>query len=342
MDRITAFFTNERVETPLLRRAMLYLEDGEWQNADEACERVLDAEPENPYAYVIKLMAQLHVHNEQELCAYSEPIELDRWFQKAVKFADPELRECLNGIAGGITERLEQQRQEAERQRLEQEQIERRNSYQKAMKLMALNATISSLEEARGLLRKSCGYQDAQEQIKICEQRIRQLREEAQADELARQKRKSIMVFISAVIVAVLAYMYFQSVTTQNAKTAADIENRLGGRTFTAKYSDAEFPEGSFVARRYEETEETISFTGDHTVCIKKKVSVDHDGSLITINGVKQFDSVTTTEEVYTTSEVSVSFSGKATIRINGYTYEILLGSNDRPIGLKRGNVEYR
>lgn len=335
-------FKKERIENPLLRRAILYLEDNEWQSADEACERVLDGEPENPYGYVIKLMAELHIHNEQELRTYSRPIDQNRWFQKAVKFAEPELQEQLTVIANGITERLEQQRQEEERRQQELEQITRQKSYQKAMKLMELNASVATLEEARGLLRESHGYQDAKEQIEICEQRIRQLREEAHANELARQKKKSVIIFFSTVIVIVLAFLYFRSIGAQNAKLAEDIELHLRGRSFTAEYSDADFPEGSFVARRYEETVETIYFAGEDTVRVKKKVSVDNDGSLITINGIKQFDSVTTREDEYTVSDVSVSITGDATIRINGVTYDILLNAKDKPIGLKRGNVEYR
>ena len=43
-----------KLDNPLLRRAFLYLEDGEWGKADDYCEQVLDQEPENAMAYVIK------------------------------------------------------------------------------------------------------------------------------------------------------------------------------------------------------------------------------------------------------------------------------------------------
>ena len=35
----------------LLRRVGLFLEDGEWTQADAYCERILDMEPENARAY---------------------------------------------------------------------------------------------------------------------------------------------------------------------------------------------------------------------------------------------------------------------------------------------------
>ena len=41
---------------PLLKRTALFLEDGNWQEADQYCERVLDLDPENAQAYLYKLM----------------------------------------------------------------------------------------------------------------------------------------------------------------------------------------------------------------------------------------------------------------------------------------------
>ena len=41
---------------PLLKRAFMFLEDGDWESADEYCERVLDQDPENAMAYLGKLM----------------------------------------------------------------------------------------------------------------------------------------------------------------------------------------------------------------------------------------------------------------------------------------------
>lgn len=52
---------------PLLKRAFIFLEDGNWKDADEYCERVLDIDPENAQAYLGKLMAELKVHKQDDL-----------------------------------------------------------------------------------------------------------------------------------------------------------------------------------------------------------------------------------------------------------------------------------
>ena len=46
--------------TSLLERAEMFLADGDWDNADAYCEKVLDMEPKNGTAYLYKLMAELH------------------------------------------------------------------------------------------------------------------------------------------------------------------------------------------------------------------------------------------------------------------------------------------
>ena len=45
----------------LVKRIFAFLEDGEWRRAEEYCERVLDYDIENAYAYLGKLMIELKV-----------------------------------------------------------------------------------------------------------------------------------------------------------------------------------------------------------------------------------------------------------------------------------------
>lgn len=51
---------------PLLKRAFMFLEDGDFGSANEYCEKVLDIDPENAEAYLGKLMAELHVKNKTD------------------------------------------------------------------------------------------------------------------------------------------------------------------------------------------------------------------------------------------------------------------------------------
>ena len=59
----------------LLKRAFMFLEDGEWASATEYCERVLDQDPENAKAYLGKLMAELRVNLQDIISDCSEPFD---------------------------------------------------------------------------------------------------------------------------------------------------------------------------------------------------------------------------------------------------------------------------
>ena len=74
----------------LLKRAFMFLEDGDWASADEYCEKVLDAEPECAEAYLGKLMAELHVSKREALKDRKEPFDENKNYQKAMRFGTPE------------------------------------------------------------------------------------------------------------------------------------------------------------------------------------------------------------------------------------------------------------
>ncbi|MBQ1617841.1 MAG: hypothetical protein II086_11310, partial [Ruminococcus sp.] len=72
---------------PLLKRAFMYLEDGEWDKANEYAERVLDKDPENAEAYLGKLMVNLKVRHREDLKNQMQPFENNKNYQKAIRFA---------------------------------------------------------------------------------------------------------------------------------------------------------------------------------------------------------------------------------------------------------------
>ena len=75
---------------PLLKRAFMFLEDGNWRDADAYCEKVLDQDPENAEAYLGKLMAELHVRKRAELQTYNRTFTYSLNYQKIVRFGNKE------------------------------------------------------------------------------------------------------------------------------------------------------------------------------------------------------------------------------------------------------------
>lgn len=81
-----------------LRRAYIFIEDEEWERAEEYLEKVLDEEPENAYAYLGKAMVAVKV-GTPTLPTASEMKELTsrKEYTRAKRFADEGLSTILIG-----------------------------------------------------------------------------------------------------------------------------------------------------------------------------------------------------------------------------------------------------
>ena len=86
----------------LLKRAFIFLEDGDWASADEYCEKVLDLDPENAEAYLGKLMAELNVKKRENLKNCAQPFDGSGNYQKVMRYADDalkaEMQNCIQYI----------------------------------------------------------------------------------------------------------------------------------------------------------------------------------------------------------------------------------------------------
>ena len=99
----------------LVKRAFLFLEDGDWQNADSYCERALDIDPENGEAYLGKLMVLFHAHSREELKTVKMRIEEIGHYQKALRFGDDTLRAELTELARICRKNAAEERQRLKR-----------------------------------------------------------------------------------------------------------------------------------------------------------------------------------------------------------------------------------
>ena len=92
---------------PLLKRVFMFLEDGNFAEADEYCEKILDIDPECVQAYLGKLMAQLKVKKQEQLFKYPKPFDSSNNYQKLLRFGDKKLVEQAKGWITAINERNE-------------------------------------------------------------------------------------------------------------------------------------------------------------------------------------------------------------------------------------------
>lgn len=207
---------------PLLKRVFMFLEDSNWEEADEYCEKVLDQDPENAQAYLGKLMAELEVRKPEQLADCKKPFDRSSNYEKVLRFGDEKLTKTLTGYLKHINDRNEFDRknniyESAVKQLNEATFPENFKSARDAFKSIPdfkdANALVKKAENSRKdavynyavmLMKKdetSCysdaiknfnevpDWKDAKEQIEICKKRIAEIeaveKAEANAQRLA-------------------------------------------------------------------------------------------------------------------------------------------------------------
>ena len=226
---------------PLLKRAYMFLEDGDWNSANEYCEKVLDIDPENASAYLGKLLSELRVRKQEALKDQAEPFDHNNNYQKAVRFADEKLKSALTGYIEHINTRNENARLDSfyTRAKNAMSAANTVNAYKNAMALFEsiseyqdssvlaqlcyekAEATrkdtifsegkskmsgeiISNYESAIKLFESISGWKDADEQIYACQKRIEEIK--AKAERIAKRNKK-IAIITTPIVCAIIAFI---------------------------------------------------------------------------------------------------------------------------------------
>ena len=225
----TVVTTTNATVAPLLKRAFMFLEDGDWTSADEYCEKVLDQDPECAQAYLGKLMVELHVKKQDGLKDQTEPFDDNNNYQKAIRFAGSKLRDELIGYIEHINTRNENARLEGRYNQaisamrsaksedeykeaaeifksirtykdsdglinkcLENAEIARKDAILLYAKQKAGENSIASCEEAIKWLSYISGWRDVDEQVVAYQKKIEELKAKAEADRLEKVRLAEI------------------------------------------------------------------------------------------------------------------------------------------------------
>lgn len=100
--------TNAPGVTSLLKRAALFLEDGDIASAREYYDRVLDIDPECAEAYMGKVCAETGCRKESDLGALNYCVEMRGDWQKAVRFASAGQKQKYVGYMASVRARVEE------------------------------------------------------------------------------------------------------------------------------------------------------------------------------------------------------------------------------------------
>lgn len=174
----------------LLKRAFMFLEDGDWNAANEYCEKVLDADPECAKAYLGKLMAEQKVKKQDYLESVPSALEENSYYQKAVRFADDELAQTLTVIARKNRENVE---------------IAHKDAVLAKAKAAAASDNAEVCKEAIALLETIQGWKDADAILASCRRNLDQL--ETKKQEKTKREKKLMFILLgcfAGVIILIL------------------------------------------------------------------------------------------------------------------------------------------
>ena len=183
---------------PLLKRAFMFLEDGDWNSANEYCEKVLDQDPENAQAYLGKLMAELNVPKQEQLKNQETPFDDYNNYQKVIRFADDKLKTVLIGYIEHINTRNESERLE--------------DIYTQATNIMRHAKSSNDFDHATELFTSISEYKDAAHHIQNCRQKAEEkLAEEKRQHTItqAQNKKRVALIKIVVAIVIIVIPLFF-------------------------------------------------------------------------------------------------------------------------------------
>ncbi len=218
---------NDNVDVaPLLERGFHFLEDQDWDNADEFFEAVLNQDPKNASAYLGKLFADLEISKFENLSSFYTTFSDNKNYEKIMRFADSELKEKVKNCNKIIARRLDDARKKdlyenaleimesatteqmfenagymfievmdyADAKEKSQECFEKGEIARKDTILSEAEANMTGSNTAKyvnaiALLEEIPGWKDADEKIIACKKRIEEIKAKEQADRIAREHK---------------------------------------------------------------------------------------------------------------------------------------------------------
>lgn len=148
-------------EESLITRINMFIEDEKWEYASSYANYVLDMNPTNGYVYYLMLLIDRKVKTDEELFSLGQSIQENPNLKYIERYGSPELVNKILKIDSNISDNLQQ--------------IEANNAiYEQGISLMNKNQAVY-LEKAIEKFALIKGWRDSQEQIRKCEDKIKQI-----------------------------------------------------------------------------------------------------------------------------------------------------------------------
>ena len=153
---------------PLLKRASIFLDSGDFDSAKEYCNRALDIDPENSQAYYYMLLAEFKCRNKEEMLAlkFDGGISSNSVYINAHRFADDKVKAVI-------------------------EEFDNSSRYNSAGSCLAKKDDMAAIKMARDIYTKLGDYKDSAEKAQRCDRLINEYNRKIEEEKKAKAAAKA-------------------------------------------------------------------------------------------------------------------------------------------------------
>ncbi len=235
----------------LLKRVAIFIEDNDWENAKQYCEKILDIDPENGSAYYYKLLIDFKAKGLNEVINKTESLDVNPNYAKVMRFGTQEqkneLQQCDQLVKQRVTE----------------------NAYNAALKDMR-SKNLLDVQKAKQTFKSLQGYKNSIELATECEAVAQKLQETQK--EKNKKDRIKITLIAVAVTFAVLIFVFGGWLILYNLPEEYIVEQEVDGNASEELVDDSGLTDS---ASEIKVKQNTISAGYSHSVAVRNDGGVN-------------------------------------------------------------------
>lgn len=242
-------------EDNFIERGLLALEDRNFSQATVFFESALNLNAHNSEAYFGKLMVEMQITKQEQMLTSPKPLKEYVNFERAVKFADPQLKAELLRMERMVQDTLNKQK------------------YSSLIKEINDSNPPEKWDELSEAFKSISGCEDADEKAAECHEKAEELRREEEARRLKAEKSKMRVkrtkAIIALAVIAGIVFLVLLKTEIVPAKVKKDNYNKaiqyMENKDYRSAYSAfndlGDYKDSSYKAKELERLKPILKFT---------------------------------------------------------------------------------
>lgn len=236
---------NTNIEN-LMKRARLFMEDGDWTSAEEYLDKVLDENAEYAPAYIGKIQVELKLQKEEELKTVLNTYEQNPNWIKALRFASEEQQKTYNQYLSAA----QAYREEKRKAEIYDSAIQKYRAAKSSNDFSEIGYIFNSIsgfrdsdEKARTCFEKRKEYEE-KEALRKKERQEIEARAQKEAEERKKKLKKKIVIIAITTILLITIFMIITRVIIPERNRVSNYDKAI------ALYQEGNEPDALVAFRK--------------------------------------------------------------------------------------------